>query len=153
MGYTWFVTAVATPKVGVAENYDLTTGFSGGRSVLVKAEPHYKEVMVGREDIDFRARPYFKGWECEVLLIFDVVNTNVHLPIIARLVNRIVSPDWTVQLSLDQGGAILREVYMKRAGSPQPFGGKNKAGCRIQHLLGCKELLDEYPDIDLGTTW
>lgn len=154
-GYTWQTLVRITPKDGPSETINLSTGFLDGgssRSVLTKAEPRYIERIDAAEDINSAQRPRLRGYECEVMLRFELADVGTHHPTIARIMNRLMSPYWTVELSLNNG-VTYREVVLRKAGSPRPFGDKTVAGFKVEHVVVCRELLDTYPDIGSGTTW
>ncbi len=154
-GYIWRVLVRYTPRDGVAETVNLSTGFLDGgaaRSVLLKTVPRWQAERAQREDINYADRSLHRGLSNEVTLTFEVVDMNAHHPTIALLVTRAADPAWKVDLSLDNGDTY-RHVRLARAGEPKPLGGKTIAGARLDHTFRVVDLVDRYPNIGAGTSW
>ena len=144
-----------TPLDGPVETVNLATVFLDAgvtRTVLTKAEPSYEQVREERENINRAMRPLMLGFRPGLALRFDLTSPDSHHPTIAQLITRAMDPYWRVELSLDNG-TTYREMTLRRAGSPRPFGGKTVAGFSVEHVFQAKDLISTYPDIKSGSSW
>jgi len=154
-GYLWRTWIRMTPQDGPSETLDLGFIFPGGftaSGVLTAAEPRYREVQDMRETIERRLRPLRFGFRPEVRLRFDIVETDPNAAVLAKIVRRLMDPYWRVELSLDDG-RTYREVVLREAPSPEPFGGKTVAGATHELRVIAKEAVRGFPDIRTGTSW
>lgn len=154
-GYRWRTWIRMTPKDGLAEVLDLGFPYPGGflaNSVLVSAEPTYREVLESRETIERRLRPLILGYRKEVRLRFDVIDTDPDAAVVGKIARRLMDPYWTVELSLDDE-RTYHEIVLRSAPGPDPLGGKTIAGARLELRVMTKEAIRNYPDIRTGTSW
>lgn len=86
------------------------------------------------------------------MLRFEIADVATHHPTLAKILSRLIDPYWTVELSLNNG-VTYREVVLRKAGYPRPFGDKTIAGFKVEHIVACRELLATYPDIGTGSSW
>lgn len=108
MGYSWTPKMRTVPLNGVEEVIDLTSaGFliSGdATTVNVANELDYEPVQDKQETVnrDLHMTPF--GFRAMVKQAFDVKDQS-HLRNILKIVNRLLDPGWTVELSLDGGAS------------------------------------------------
>lgn len=132
-----------TPTNGAPSTLDLATAFSdiGGP---VRTGLDYTLDQETRLDVNRGRSVLFRGFRPTVRMDFEVFTTADQTNF-ATIVNRLCSPDWTVELSLD-GGAIYREVVLDRLDGPTPIAGKSVVGAAYTLTVAAVDLIAEYPD-------
>jgi len=144
-GYLFAVRFRITPDNGVQKTIVLdATTLQDGRGP-VGVVPSYELEAETESDVVREMRQVSFGWRQRVALAFDirVMTDQANL---AELVNALVNPGKTVELSLD-GGTTYREVLLEGGFGPQQFSGKWTAGAHYEMALVVKELLPEVPAI------
>ena len=147
-GYEWKTQVRIVPQNGLEETIVFATAFSDAGGP-VRVDLRYEEVIVEREDVNRVLRPLRLGFRVSPDFTFDIVTT-VDQANLAKIANRLMSPDFNLFLSLD-AGVVEREIEMTRAPSPDPLGGKTANGARFRLGTECIELIDEIPDIGTGS--
>ncbi|HEY3175682.1 MAG TPA: hypothetical protein VGK94_07970 [Candidatus Polarisedimenticolia bacterium] len=143
-----------TPQDGPAEVVDLTTVFvSGGRTykVLTDIDLVYEPETEARDTINRRSRPLLLGYRPVITMVFQL-NIMSFYAQIAQLASRLMDPYWVVELALDNG-ATYRQIVLRRAPSPEPFGNKTVAGASFKMTVACRDLIAELSPIATGTAW
>lgn len=155
MGYAWTPKVRTTPLNGIAETIDLTSaGFliSGDvTTVNVQNDLDYEPVQDREETINRDARVTPFGFRPMVKQAFDVKDQS-HLRALMKIINRLLDPGWTVELSLDNG-ATYREVVLSKLNGPTPWRGKTIAGARWEWTLTAVRLIPDLRYHESGTGW
>ena len=121
------------------------TDASGPTRVVLR----YTQEVDEEENLNFRIVQTRFGFRPEVDLFFDIV-TMADQENLTKIANRLMSPLWTVFLSLD-GGTTERVVLMDRPPSPEPLRGKTNVGARYRLGLKARDLITDLVPIASGS--
>jgi len=154
MGYSWITLMRMTPINGAAETVNLTTGFTLGgvlTTSLSTVNLDYGEMVKESETVNHEQRPSLFGYRPEIGLRFEVRDMS-HYRTLARILSRLLSPLWKIELSLDNG-TTYREVVIKDGPKLKPWKDKTIAGVRVEFSVQTRKLIPELAYIESGTGW
>ncbi len=142
-GFRWWPVLRCVPDNGAEETIDLRAVLTdlGGP---MKTDAKYSALQERRETINRRIVPAPFGFRAEIILTLDIL-TMADAANWTKIVNRCMSPDWTVYLSMD-GGVTERQVFLSRMDGPDPLGGKTHVGGRFLLGLTTAEVFPEMPN-------
>jgi len=141
-GYRWRAMIKTVPSNGPEEVFDLKTLLTDGNGPL-RCIPRYQDLADEHETLNRTLRRVEFGMRPEVRMHFEIMTMadQAHL---ATIVERLMRPDYDVQLSLDQG-LTYRSVVLSRIPDPQALRGKTIAGAELELGLRCKSPIDRIP--------
>jgi len=100
-GYAWHPVIRCVPDNGVEETIDLRTVLTDLHGPM-KTDAKYSAIQERRETINRRIVPAPFGFRAEIILTLDIL-TMADAANWTKIVNRCMSPDWAVYLSMDGG--------------------------------------------------
>jgi len=142
-GYAWHPVIRCVPDNGAEETIDLRTVLTDLHGPM-KTDAKYAAIQERRETINRRIVPAPFGFRAEIILTLDIL-TMADAAHWTKIVNRCMSTNWAVYLSMD-GGITERQVFLSRMDGPDPLGGKTHVGGRFLLGLTTVEAFAEMPE-------
>ena len=144
MGYLWQPWFNLTP--GGKKNLRSLMTYAGGP---IKIDVNYVPVTERRETVAKTVNTLHFGFRVNVTLTFAVGSNMADHTVIRDIVNALVDPAATVDLSL-QGDTNYRRVELRRYDGPDPFDGKTFAGAYFRLEVETQDLIAAIPAIGSG---
>lgn len=148
MGYAWQPQVRYSPLNGIEETVDLLAAFTdiGGPE---RTGLRYKPEIRDREDITLADRRRILGFRVSLEFRF-IITTMADQAALAKMTNRLISPNWDCYFSLD-GGVTERVMKLETEPSPRPINNKPFLGAKFRVKLESRDLAEEFPTIGSGT--
>lgn len=148
MGYEWYPILRMSPENGSDVTINFRQEFTDANGPTKTHVGHSLERDL-REDVNRSLRATYHGFRPEARLTLEILNMEDH-QVLAQILERAVSPAWTLYLSLD-GGDTEREVILTEYRGPKAIKRKTYLGAEYEIAFGAVDLSDEVPAIGEGT--